>query len=207
MQKNSIKKVADFLKEVENKIVEVLNGYSLNHLLSLDVEKEIEKKIRYFNLKVPNLLIDNITIPNIIQEQIEGWKLPQGGMPLYPDAKYPVDVASCKIPFEGNKDFFKCTPSNIGYESIEFHLEPEKDFITLKLQNGTKGFKDDKTKEEAKKEFERQIKLIENGLSQLQTDFDNYKPILENNIRTHLEKLMQKANDKRSDGDKMHPFK
>lgn len=197
-------KIENFLAEKEREIKNKIGRYGDSTLVSLDVEKEIMKLIRESNLQIPKL-IKAQTRTSITTEQMTGQQLPSGTR-YQMGKKYDIEIANYNIPFEGNKELFKCHPSkSIGFPNLGIELQQE--YLTIKLTNWLGGISGkDEVIENLKNELVRYVESIEQVLLELQSDIDEYLPLLENKIRIELSTLIKRVNIKNESNDKLNPF-
>lgn len=197
-------KIDNFFSEKEGTIKNKIGRYSEATLASLDLQEEIKKLVNDSELNVPKLEKEK-TRTSIITEKMSGMQLPPGTS-FQRGKLYEIEIASYTIPFTGNGDFFKCLPS-AGQNFRPLSIEKHQNSIIIKLTNWLGGISGNEAAiEMLKKELVSYVENIENVLEQLQTDVDQYKPLLEKKIEAELGKLIKKVSVKNESNDKLNPF-
>lgn len=197
-------RIDNFLNEKEIDIKKKIGRYSDSTLATINVEIEIEKLIDSANLVVPNLKKEK-TKTSITTEKMTGKQLPSGTR-FEMGRNYDIEIANYNIPFNGNKEFFKCYPSkNISFRPLSVELQ--EGLLTIKLTNWLNGISGkDEVIDMLKNELINYVESIELVLTQLQEDIDGYKTVLEKKMRIELETLIKKVNIKNESNDKLNPF-
>jgi len=197
-------RIDNYLIEKEREIKNKIGRFSESALASMDVDSEVKKLINNASLDLPKLKKED-TKSNITTEEMTGQQLPSGTR-FVMGRVYEIDIANYKVPFSGNKDFFKCHPSkNISLRPLGIELQ--NDSIIIKLTNWLGGISgNDEAIERLKNELISIIDNIETILTQLQNDIDEYIPILEKRIESELTALIKKVNIKNESNDKLNPF-
>jgi hypothetical protein len=194
--------IDNFLNEKERNIQNKIGRYSETTLASIDVQTEIKNLIRDANLIVPKLQKEN-TKTSITTEQMNGMQLPSGTG--FVRGKI-YDIANYTIPFSGNADFLKCLPST-GQNVQPITVETHQNSITIKLTNWSGVISGNEAEiEMLKKELVTNVESIENVITALESDIEQYIPILEKRIESELNRLIKQVNIKNESNDKLNPF-
>lgn len=197
-------RIDNFLNEKERDIQNKIGRYSETTLASLDLQTEIKKLIKASNLIVPKLQKEN-TETSITTQQMTGMQLPSGTS-FVRGKIYDIEVANYTIPFSGNADFLKCLPST-GQNFRPITVERHQDSITIKLTNWLGGISgNDVAIDSLKKELVTNVESIESVLKALESDIEQYIPLLEKRIESELKRLIERVNIKKESNDKLNPF-
>ena len=151
-------------------------------------EEYVVEKIKKSTLPELILHVDKISVKQT-EADIPGRFFPFG-FSVEPHESFPKPVFIFHIPFEGNKDLFRCRPSTFMMWSEEIAISNNE--VIFEVIN----FRDDP--ELIKKERDDFISKLETQVSNLNNEIRVYNSKLEDNVRTFYKKAKEKF-DKQSD--------
>lgn len=191
-----------FLNQKIRSIKNIIDRYTESHISNINTEIEIKSLIESSGLNVPKLKKVE-TSTEISEEQISGYQLPSGRS-FVPGKLYEIEIANYTIPFSGNGDFFKCLPKSFSQRIVLAILSQNS--LTIKLTNWGKISGNDEAIKYLKTELLQNVEVVENYLSALQKDVDEFVPELEKSLTSYIENMKKNINVKNDSSDKLNPF-
>lgn len=151
-------------------------------------EDYVADKIKKSTISELTLHVDKISVKQI-EADIPGRFFPSGFW-VEQHESFPKPVFIFHIPFDGDRDLFRCHPSTFMMWSEEVTISNNE--VVFEIIN----FKDDP--ELIKKERDDFVSKLENQVLNINNEIKTYNSKLEENIRTFYKKAKEKF-DKQSD--------
>lgn len=199
----NVTKIEDLFSNYESMTIKSLLKIELSNLDENKYEEIANGAVQKVMLKVP--VIDTSKIELEIQErQIDPRDLPSGksfikGRPLV------VDVARYTIPFSGEGLFFEIIPRTHTPKIIEAELSGKFLYLNKTKFGKLKG--NDAHKNEIKEEITRDVEWIQENLSSIQKEYNEFAQKLKHIIVSKLHQLKKDKESDQRDADDLNPFK